>query len=203
MATYFLKTDDAKIVTLDFPSTGARKSSEIIVNFPGVSTEDFISLDAKFPVNASFQAWVSGTDQVTVRFHNYTNSSVNLSPFQIRLLVLKKEIVSIGTTQTVSTDITVKPITGSKTLDLTDISKLLNVSGVSVITIPTDTVVNFPIGSLIYFNRIGTGEVSFLTQAGVTLNSFSGFRKLNGQFSQAYLIKLAANNWQLVGNIKN
>lgn len=262
MANYFLKTIDAKTVTLDFPSTLARKSSDIVVTFPGVVVDDFVTIDAKFPKDASFSAWVSAIDKITVRFNNYTNSTINLSPFNLRILILKKELNSTGSSGTSGTsgvsgssgtsgvgspgssgssgtsgagspggdgtsgtsgtsgspgkkgtsgtsgisssnEIGIKTIYTSKILDLTDNFKLINVSGAAIITIPSDLNVNFPIGSVIYVNQYGIEEVSFVTQQGVTLNSERNSKKLNGQFAQAFLIKISANVWQLVGNIKN
>jgi len=203
MATYFLKTNDAKTVVLDFPATAARKSTDILVPFQGVEVDDFVSIDAKFPKDASFSAWVSSKDVITVRFNNYTNVSVNLNPFSIRLLVLKKELVENTNSSSSSSDITVKTITGSKILDLTDNLSFLNIISESLITIPSDSTVNFPLGSIIYLNQYGTGQVSVVGQQGVVLNSDQNAKKLKGQFSQAFILKLSANNWQLVGNIKN
>ena len=202
MASYFLKTNDAKTIVLDFPATAARKSTDILVPFSGVDVDDFISIDAKFPKDASFAAWVSNKDVVTVRFNNYTNSSVNLAPFSVRLLVLKKELVADTGGQTTS-DITVKTVTGSKILDLTDNLKFLNIVNESLITIPSDSSVNFPLGSIIYLNQYSAGQVSVAGQQGVIINSDQNAKKLKGQFSQAFILKLAANTWQLVGNIKN
>lgn len=203
MATYFLKTNDAKTIVLDFPSTAARKSTDILVPFAGVDIDDFISIDAKFPKDASFSAWVHNKDVVTVRFNNYTNTSVNLPPFSIRLLVLKKELIAETPGQIATTDISIKSITGSKILDLTDNLKLLNINSESLITVPSDNITNFPLGSIIYLNQNSTGQVSIAAQQGVIINSDQNSKKLKGQFSQAYLLKVAAYTWQLVGNIKN
>lgn len=202
MANFILKTIDAKVVTLDFPSTGARKSSDIIVPFSGVKTDDFVSIDAKFPPNANFMAWVSGADAVTVRFNNYSGSVVNLSSFSVRLLVLKKEADSIPVPGTGS-NIQVITVNGNKTLALTDANNFLDVITASVITVPISTSVNFPLGTVIYINQSATGIVSIAGQAGVTIASDQNAKKLFGQYTQAYLIKLGTNTWQLTGNLKN
>jgi hypothetical protein len=200
MPNFILKTIDIKTVSVDFPSTGARKSSDIIVPFSGITLDDFVAIDGKFPVNADFTAWVSGVNFITIRFNNYTASTLNLNPFDIRILVLRKDLESAPIS---SSNIQLIQVSGDRILGLTDANKFLNVVNSSVITIPVDSNVNFLPGTVILVNLSGIGEVSFTVQPNVILQSFQNARKLSGPFTQAYLIKLGSNTWQLSGQIKN
>jgi hypothetical protein len=202
MPNFILKSIDAKVVTLDFPSTLARKSSDIIIPFLGVSVDDFVTIDAKFPPNTDFSAWVSATDTVTIRFNNYTGSSVNLNPFTVRILVLKSELDIESSPSPIIVATQIIEVSGNKTLALTDTNNFLNITTASIITIPTDNSVNFSLGTIIYLNQSGIGDVLITPQQGVILQSNQNFKKLFGQFSQAYLIKLSANTWQLSGKLK-
>ena len=74
-------------------------------------------------------------------------------------------------------------------------------SGVTV-SIPTDASVNFGIGTQINVLQSGAGQVTIaaVTPGTTTVNGTPGL-KLRTQWSSATLIKRAANNWVLVGDI--
>lgn len=75
------------IVTIDFANTAARTSKDISVAFAGIVIGDnvvAIPMSA-LPANYLFTAQVTAVSIVTVRFHNYTNSSVNPSPIQFTI----------------------------------------------------------------------------------------------------------------------
>ena len=78
--------------TLDFPSTGHGNSADLTITVTGASEGDVVALgipNASIVANASFTAWVSATDTVTVRFNNYASSG-NSDPasgtFKIKVL---------------------------------------------------------------------------------------------------------------------
>jgi len=88
------------------------------------------------------------------------------------------------------------------TLALIDAFKyvvLTNASAIAV-TIPTNSVVAFPIGTEIYLIQGGAGKVT-LSGAGVTINSLSSYKSIAGAGGQATLIKIATDTWQLYGNL--
>lgn len=63
--------------TLDFPSTGHGNSADLTFTVTGASEGDVVALgipNASIVANASFTAWVSATDTITVRFNNYASS---------------------------------------------------------------------------------------------------------------------------------
>jgi hypothetical protein len=87
------------------------------------------------------------------------------------------------------------------TLVLTDAHKLVTLSNASPIalTVPTNASVAFQIGDQVNLLQLGTGQVT-VGGAGVTLRSQGSKLKLNGQYSTATLVKIASDEWVLLGN---
>jgi hypothetical protein len=85
---------------------------------------------------------------------------------------------------------------------LTHRDSLIEVSAAGVITVPTDSTINYPIGTSIDILQTGTGEVSIApVSVAVTVNATPG-RTLRTQWSSATLFKRAANTWVLFGDLK-
>lgn len=93
--------------------------------------------------------------------------------------------------------------TASYTLALTDRGGLVEMSSSSAITlsIPLNSVVAFPTGTVINVISIGTGQTSIAPLSGVTLYSYGAKRKLSGQYSMGTLIKKDTNTWYLAGDL--
>jgi hypothetical protein len=89
----------------------------------------------------------------------------------------------------------------SYTLALADKDKVieLNNSSAITVTIPAESSVNFPVGSMVTLLQTGTGQVS-VTGPSVTFNYTPG-AKLRAQWSQATLLKRSSNNWVLNGDL--
>ncbi len=87
------------------------------------------------------------------------------------------------------------------TLVLTDAHKLVTLSNASAIslTVPTNASVAFDIGDQVNLLQLGAGQVT-VGGAGVTLRSQGSKLKLNGQYSTATLVKIASDEWVLLGN---
>lgn len=87
--------------------------------------------------------------------------------------------------------------TGARTLGLTDAGKYIRCtsSSATTITIPTNAVTAFPINSVVYIRRAGTGAIS-LSNAGVTVNdSTVGSVPTGGVFA---LKKIATDTWDFI-----
>jgi hypothetical protein len=69
------------------------------------------------------------------------------------------------------------------------------------LTLPADSVVNFPIGSELHVSQVGAGQVSFVAGAGATINVRGNALKIAGQHGAATAIKVAANTWLLAGDL--
>jgi hypothetical protein len=92
---------------------------------------------------------------------------------------------------------------GSYTLSsLSERDSLIEVSSqsVSVITIPADSTVNYPVGTSIDVLQTSTGQVTIAGANGVTVNATPGL-KLRTQWSSASLLKRAADTWVVMGDL--
>ena len=94
--------------------------------------------------------------------------------------------------------------TANYTLVLTDKNKFIemNVGSANTVSIPTDASVNFPIGSQINITQYGTGktQVVAVTPGTTSVRSTPG-AFLRAQYSSATIIKRAANEWYLIGDL--
>lgn len=93
--------------------------------------------------------------------------------------------------------------TASYTLVLADGSKVIemNVAGANNLTVPPNSSVAFPTGTIIEVHQYGAGQVTFVPGAGVTIRSPSSKLKLTGQYSSAGLRKRATDEWVLAGDL--
>jgi hypothetical protein len=83
--------------------------------------------------------------------------------------------------------------TTSKDIQLADRDKVVACNNTSAITItvPADSTVNFPIGSVVYIARVNTGAVTLAAAGGVTLTRFGTL----ANNEELYVRKRAANSW--------
>jgi hypothetical protein len=87
-------------------------------------------------------------------------------------------------------------------LILTDAHKLVTLNNAASITatVPANATVAFEIGDQVNLLQLGAGQVTVAGAAGVTIRSQGSKLKLNGQYSAATLVKIAENEWVLIGN---
>jgi hypothetical protein len=89
------------------------------------------------------------------------------------------------------------------TLVLADAHKLVtqsNADGITT-TIPPNADVAFEIGDQVNLLQLGAGQVTVAAGAGVTIRSEGTKLKLKGQYAAATCIKIASDEWVLVGNL--
>jgi len=91
--------------------------------------------------------------------------------------------------------------TGSATAAIADLAKVIamNNTAAATITIPNDSTVNFPIGSILRICRINTGTVTLAAAGGVTISKTGLF----AENEEIFLRKRAANSWIVVDSPKN
>jgi hypothetical protein len=89
--------------------------------------------------------------------------------------------------------------TGSYTLVLADRAKevRMNVAGANNLTIPLNSTVAFPTGTMISITQYGAGTTTVVATGGVTVRSSSGIMTSPGQYSPMMLKKIATNEWFL------
>lgn len=98
---------------------------------------------------------------------------------------------------------TINAQVGAYTFVLADSRKLVTVTNgaASIVTVPTNASVAFPIGTSIDVARLGAGAVTFAAAAGVTINSISGFLNISAQYGKVELVKIATDTWLLTGSL--
>jgi hypothetical protein len=86
--------------------------------------------------------------------------------------------------------------TASHSVALADRSKVINMNNAAsaTLTVEPDVTTNFPIGSVVYINRTGTGNVTLANGSGVTLTRTGNF----AQNEEIYIRKRAADSWIVV-----
>lgn len=91
----------------------------------------------------------------------------------------------------------------SYTLALTDARKTVTLDKATAVnlTVPPNVDVAFPIGTKIFVEQLGAGQITFVAGAGVTISSLAGNLKISGRYGAAVLTKQATNVWTLSGNL--
>jgi hypothetical protein len=103
----------------------------------------------------------------------------------------------------VSSTITTNRQTASYTLVLSDSNKLveMNVATANNLTVPLNSSVAFPIGTQIDVIQYGAGQTSIVATGGVTIRSTNSWLKINARYGAVSLIKIATDEWYLIGNL--
>ena len=109
---------------------------------------------------------------------------------------------SIAVTDNVVYHITQNATVGAYTLVLTDDNRMVEMSNATgtTLTIPLNSSVAFPIGTMITILQTGAGQTTVAGAGGVTVNGTPGL-KLRTQYSAATCIKRATNTWVLIGDL--
>lgn len=98
-------------------------------------------------------------------------------------------------------ELEVETISASRTLDNTDAYKLFRVNNASevTITVPAEGSTSFNIGEYAYFEKAGSGNITFSPGPGVSVNTTTSL-SVSDQYLIVGLIKVAALTWILFGN---
>lgn len=100
-------------------------------------------------------------------------------------------------------DMRLRTAAGAYALILDDAGRYIRMTSASAVnlTVPADATANFPVGTVIQVRQAGAGQVTFAPAGGVTINSAETL-KLRKQGSTAALIKIAANSWDVTGDLE-
>jgi hypothetical protein len=120
------------------------------------------------------------------------------------------EVSTLSGVQTLTNKTLTNPIstigtntrTASYTLAISDQSKIIEYSSSSAgtITVPTNAVAAFPIGTYIVILQTGAAQATISGASGVTVNVTPG-NKTRTQWSMATLIKRGTDSWVLAGDL--
>lgn len=102
-----------------------------------------------------------------------------------------------------NTLITANRQTASYTLVASDSGKIVEMNSGSAnnLTVPPNSSVPYSIGTQIVIAQYGAGQTSIVAGVGVTIRSKSAALKISSQYSAATLVKIAADEWYLFGDI--
>lgn len=91
----------------------------------------------------------------------------------------------------------------TKTLALSDIGAWIRSTVAQTITVPANGVVAFPVGTTLNGVQAGTGSVTVAAHSGVTINLPSEYNaKTRAKGACWRLVKVAANEWDLIGDLE-
>ena len=93
--------------------------------------------------------------------------------------------------------------TDDYTLVLADAQKCIEMdcADADTLTVPNNTSVAFPIGTVIYVVQRGAGAIDIAPGGSVTLRSLDGNLTIAGQYGMAKLHKIDTNEWYLTGDL--
>jgi hypothetical protein len=94
--------------------------------------------------------------------------------------------------------------TTNYTISLSDQGRVIemNVGSGNIVTVPSSSTVNFPIGTEIAIVQRGTGTTLFTTASiNVLIDSYSGSLTMKGQYAAASLLKVGTDEWYLFGRL--
>lgn len=93
--------------------------------------------------------------------------------------------------------------TGNYTLVLGDAGKVIemNVAGANTLTVPPNSSVAFPVGTVLEGMQYGAGQTTITPGSGVTIRSSGGKLKTTAQYSSFSLRKIATDEWHAVGEL--
>ena len=115
--------------------------------------------------------------------------------------------VSLLTNTSVTPTFAVNAQTTSYTFALTDGNNTfvtINNASANTATIPPNSSVAFPVGTILNFAQTGAGQTTITQGSGVTITSTGAVAtapKTRVQYSACSAIQTSANNWLVIGDI--
>ena len=181
-------------VTWTLPSADAVTANQSLVS-NGSGTLSFVTTGAQITddtTDSSPEYLIFGT-ATSGTLLNVSTSSTKLTYTPSTGEVNCDALLVDGTVRSLTTE---NSKTTDHTLELADRNRVVSFSGGSpqTCTVPNNSAVAFPIGSLVYINRVGAGTVTLTKSAGVTLTSEGLF----GSDEEIYIRKRDTNAWMVV-----
>jgi len=78
---------------------------------------------------------------------------------------------------------------------------VLSTHATAVVTLPQDSAQAFAIGTTIYYERNGTGTLTFAAGTGATVTSKDSTLTCGDRYTAVCALKIGTNAWSLIGNI--
>ena len=196
-------------------ATYAQLSSPVFSGTPTVPTAPSVGGNSLQIANLSFVGTgISNHGLVSSNIHGVTGSIVGTSDVQTltskTISGLSNTLVDIQLSSIPGLSSSYAPLnlsfnqqSGSYTLVASDASKQVEISNSSAntLTVPTNSSVPFPIGTVILVAQTGVGQTTIAPVSGtVVINGTPGL-KLRTQWSVATLTKRGTNTWMVSGDL--
>ena len=108
-----------------------------------------------------------------------------------------KDISKLGYQEVIS------DATGARTLSATDRGAWLRLTAATTLTIPSNASIELQVGETFNGIQASAGAVTFTPDSGVTINVPSDYiSKTRAQGSAWFIIKVAADEWDLLGDLE-
>ncbi len=108
----------------------------------------------------------------------------------------------LAVTGTTTNQLEVVPAADAIAPAVGDENKYVRTTGTAVVTLPQNTAQAFAVGTTIYYERYGTGTLTFAAGTGVTeLSSKDGTLTCGDRYTVVCAVKTGTNTWALIGNI--
>lgn len=181
-------------VTWTLPSADATTANQSLVS-NGSGTLSFVTTGAQVTddtTDSSPEYLIFGT-ATSGTLLNVSTSSTKLTYTPSTGEINCDAMLVDGTVRSLTTE---NNKTTDHTLEIADRNRVVSFSGggPQTCTVPNNSAVAFPIGSLVYINRVGAGTVTLTKSAGVTLTSEGLF----GNNEEIYIRKRDTNAWMVV-----
>lgn len=173
------------------PTLAAVATAGTYASLTGIPSTFTPSAHASTHISGGGDAIAGESLAVTLSVTNYTAGTATLSGHLSGIdsaLLAAKQLTSIDTSST------------SFTPALSDAAKKYRFTSSSAIayTVPPNSSVAYPVGTILYWRQAGTGQITFSQGSGVTLNPDG--KKSTAQYAEGAIVKTATNTWDLVGS---
>lgn len=180
----------ASNVTWTLPNADGSNNQILTTNASGILawTTKTISIANNTTDSAQYNVTLTSASSGDVSVLTTTNTKMQFQPSTG--LLSTSELTVNGTARSLRLE-NVK--TASHTLELADRDRVVvfDGAGAQVVTVPANSTVDFPIGSVIYLARVGSGTLDLAAAGGVFITKVGGF----GSTEEIYVRKRAANSW--------
>lgn len=180
-------------ITWTLPSADGSSNQVLTTNGSGdlAWTTKEITVTNDTSGSAQFNVALTSASSGNIAGITTTNTKLQFQPSTGTLSV--SELTVNGTARYLRTE---NGKTASYILELVDRNRVVAFTGSSpqTVTIPPDSSVNFPIGSVVYIGRFGSGTLTLAGGSGVTVTRTGSF----SQSEEIYVRKRASNSWVTV-----
>ncbi len=150
------------------------------------------------------QRRVDASDMGYIQFGSSSGTwDVRIGSVNTEIIKFDQQRITCASNVTFEAPVVTNAQTGtSYTLAIADAGRAIEMNNASAntLTVPLNSSVAFPIGTVIDIFQTGAGQTTVAATGGVTINARPGL-KLSGQWATATLIKRGTDTWLLTGSL--